>query len=308
MRTPIPPSPSPSPLLCAVGLALSLGTCDSSSEPDPTASVLLEEQGELPSADTPDSVITPIAEVELPGGGILTFLNPDEDSIVVALDSPKEADGSFAYLMETYDPTPLELFIHYAAADAQPPELLWVNHRAEVEAQGLVDSAPRDLLLPRTTFPAYGLETYYCTNNVWQNDWEDSFDHRDVVVSAFKSSQWMSTSKLFYSGSGDVQRVHWGVCAKRIIEQPNDYIAGVRFRMFKRNGTFNWGCGGAGWSATTNWNGVSENKVHIRYYYAGATADKTCISITKELIGVGEHNVRSFGVGAAYDYPSGVGL
>lgn len=296
-----------SKILPLLASALCLTACDSTKESHERMADLIEDSNEasLDDLDT-DADVDQIAALTLSTGATLTFTNPGDDSILLSLDTPEDAAGLVEFLMKTYSPTPLELFLHFSPEDADVPDVLWRNHEAEVEALGLEDDTPRTLLVPRTTLPNSGTLNYNCNTSAWASDWSSSFGHRDVDASLFASSQNMANvTKRYYSGSGNVQRVNWGVCSRDLIEQPNNYTAGVQFRIFKRNGAFNYGCGGAGWTAVGGWHGVTQGKVKVRYYYAGATADKTCIALTKELLGVGDTQIRSFGVGVAYDHGIG---
>ena len=309
---------------CLTSLGLGVVACEAESESFDAEHSLLEGEGEDPNKDVaddaPEVISAPIAEVELPGGGSLTFTNPVDDAVIVTFSAPEDTTSNFPQIMTEFEPTPLELMLNFAP-EAEVPEVLWANHEAEVEAKGLDDYAPRTFDVPRiTTFPAFGNAVYECDTGSWQDDWNWSFSHRDHALSTFRNSQHMpsnGTYQTFYSGNEPVQRVHWGVCSNRINEQPgpgnpavegegSDVIAGVQYKVFVRNGAFNGGCGNSGWTAVTGFNSVRENRYNIRYYYAGAVADLTCIRVHREPIGLGEHHIRSFGVGVAYDEAQGI--
>lgn len=301
-------------------LVLSTAGCDTaepvgaSRDAELIVEVLEDEAG---PGSTTSVVGEVVATLDLPEGGTLTFVWAGDDSIALAADVNGESGARLDQLMKMNDPTPLELFLNYAP-DQEPPEALAINHRAELQARGLPAAEPRVLVTPRVQLPNSGLLTdyYRCQDTLWENDWEDSFDHRDVYAAAdFPDTNFYNNVYAFYSGTGDVQRVNWGFCLDdRYINQ----YESITFAFYRRNGAFNWGCGDSpDWTlvsipdpTTTVWDDDADDAATVRviYYYAGTVADKTCVRVWANTFGIGDLMYRDFGAGVAYDEASGVGF
>lgn len=293
-------------LALAAAMSLTGFGCDASDTSD------VEREGDLivelgdesePAAATLAADV--VATVELPAGGTITFVSAGDDSIAVVVDATPESGGLIDYLMEQYDPTPLELFRNFAPAQ-EIPELLVLNHAAETSAKGTDPSEVRALVAPRLALPNSGdLGNYErChAQSQWEYDWTDSFDHRDVYAALTFNYTQLTTAAKFYSGADDVQRVNWGICQESYYANQVEY---VEFAMYKSNEPFNYDCGGGDWTLVTLPIEVAEDHVRVIYYYAGVTPDKTCIRVWAPTFGVGDLLFRNFGAAVAYDEPLGV--
>lgn len=296
----------------ALGLATLLGLpatgCD---DEDPAHAdregALIVELGEE------DDVVDPAGEagdllgtVDLSGGGAISFVSAGDDSIAMVVSTTPESAPLVDYLMERYDPTPLELFRHFAP-DRAAPALLVDNHAAELVAKGLDVAEPRVLAVPRVVLPNSGVVGSYDRCHVqaqWGGDWSSSFSNRDVQAAATFNNTQLATAAKLYSGAEDVQRVNWGVCQESYYANQVEYVS---FTLYKSNEPFNWDCGGGDWTLVTLPTAVAESTASVLYYYAGATPDKTCIRVWAPTFGVGDELYRSFGVGVAYDEPLVIG-
>lgn len=295
-----------------LGLLALLGLPAAGCDPGDSADVerdsaLIVELGEDddavdPAGDAGDVLGT----VELPSGGSIAFVSAGDDSIAVVVSATPESAPLVDYLMEHYDPTPLELFRYFAPEQAAPA-LLVTNHAAELAAKGLDAAEPRALAVPRVALPNSGVVGSYDRCHVqaqWSSDWSSSFAHRDVQAAATFNNTQLVTAAKFYSGADDVQRVNWGVCQESYYANQVEYVS---FSLYKSNEPFNWDCGGGDWTLVTLPTAVAESTASVIYYYAGATPDKTCIRVWAPTFGVGDELYRSFGAAVAYDEPLVVG-
>lgn len=296
-------------LALTAALAAAASGCDSGDaqfvEREAELIVELDEPSSTPVPAADEAEFDVITTVDLPEGGVIHFVSAGEDSVAVVVDATAESRPLIDYLMSTYDPTPLELFRNFER-ESEAPELLVLNHEAEVRADGNEGAEPRSFVVPRVALPNSGVVINYerChVQNWWGSDWSSSFSHRDVEAALTFNNTQLYTAAKFYSGAGDVQRVNWGICQESYYWNQVEYVA---FSMYKSNEPFNYDCGGSDWTLVTLPLNVAEDTVRVIYYYAGTIPDKTCIRVWAPTFGVGDLLYRNFGAAVAYDQPLGL--
>jgi hypothetical protein len=122
----------------------------------------------------------PVAEVPLPSGGSLAFLDTGEGAIGVGELSVRGAPAVSVAMIARFRATPLELFLAAAPRGTTEPTLLRQDHYAYQRRSGWPARPPRDLAveLANLDLDDPGVEPFACDSLGfnWKDGWAATFD------------------------------------------------------------------------------------------------------------------------------------
>ena len=159
-------------LLITVLLLSACGNLNPSEAPAQTSELLSFE--ETLTADPVDAdLAATVAQLELDGGGSLTFLDLGNGDVGIAERSPRGRASVLGTLLER-NATPLEVYLALESDDAELPQQLVQDHERQSA------EPPRNLKASLGSLSPQGLDdpgkdTHYCDYYEWTWDWHDTF-------------------------------------------------------------------------------------------------------------------------------------